>query len=65
MNAEQIRAKILEGIASVGTARLNYLSGLNHISGVTVEAAEKRITATRGGTEHISIAFEKLDSIAT
>jgi hypothetical protein len=65
MNSEQIRAKILEGIASVGTARLNYLSGLNHISGVTVEAAENRITATRGGTEHISIAFEKLDSIAT
>jgi len=65
MNAEQIRAKIIEGIASLGTARLNYLSGLNHISGVTVEASENRITATRGGTEHISIAFEKLDSIAT
>jgi hypothetical protein len=65
MNAEQIRAKILEGISSLGTARLNYLSGLNHISGVTVAAAENRITATRGDTEHISIAFEKLDSIAT
>jgi len=64
MNAEQIRAKILEGILAFGNARLNYLSGLNHISGVTVEAAENRISATRGGTEHISIAFDKLDSIA-
>ena len=65
MNAEQIRAKILESISSLGTARLNYLSGLNHISGVTVAAAANRITASRGDTEHISIAFEKLDSIAT
>ena len=64
MNAEQIRAKILEGITAVGTARLSYLSGLNYISRVTVEESENRITATRGGAEQISIAFEKLDAIA-
>jgi hypothetical protein len=63
MNAEQIKAKILGGIASLGAIRLNYLSGSNHISDVTIEAGN-RITATRGVTKHISIAFEKLDSIA-
>jgi len=65
MNTEQIRAKILTDIGALGAVRLNYLSGLNHISCVTVEFAESRITANRGGDTHISIAFEKLNSIAT
>ncbi len=64
MNAEQIRVKILEGITSLGTDRLNYISGANYISGVMVKTAENRITATRGDTEPISIPFEKLDLIA-
>ena len=64
MTTEQIRDKILADIRALGSTQLSYLSGLNHISAVTVEEAENRITARRGASDHISIAFDRLDSIA-